>query len=724
MRIITSLSLSLLVGAVHAQTLFSEDFEDAPQFSLNTSDAGSLPSANNIWTVNNAYAGGSAESTCIIPVTFDVPSTPAQPLGLDPSNGNYLHTLSTLAQGGGILCCCFAAADGLCTDPDNIFAAMSTDVSTVGQPDVSLKFWWICAGGTQNYGEVWYSTNSGSSWTQCTAPITQYRNQSNWAEQTVNIPAFGDQSTLRVGFRFHNGTAFSASDPGFGVDNVRIVANSTSSITCALSVNSFCSGSSFGLTYTANGSFNAGNIFTAQLSDAAGSFAAPLTIGSLTSTGSGTISCTIPVAQAAGSAYRVRVVSSTPVVTGSNNGSNITIVQGPYAGENNSLTVCSGDAAFTLETGGDSGGTWSGPSPVMGGQYDPATMDPGTYIYTLHADPPCADDSAAITITELAGANAGTSAIAHICKNTGTYELIDLLGGDPDAGGTWIGWNGQPFSGTFDSYLGHAGIYTYTVEAGGSCGSDEAVVTVELGEHGRAGVDTTWTVCATQLPVDLYSFLTNASTDGYWYLNGIPFNGTATSNGPFMYIDFGDAPCPNDTAFISLQIQLPSYAGENNTVTFCPYDPPADLFAQLGGIPQPGGTWTGPGGVFSGTFHPASDQPGLYTYTVEAGEPCPSDEAVLAVLVDPCLGVHEATAAEQAYIVWSGSDADGAQLFTGTFDRMDRVEVIDACGRLVLSRPVIRNTGAVRIDAGTLASGSYSAVFRAADEVRVVRFVR
>lgn len=723
MRAYYSLLLPLMATVAQAQTLFSETFESAPQFTLNTSDAGSAPSANNIWAINNVYAGGSAESTCIIPVTFDVPSTPAQPLGLDPSNGNYLHTLSTLAQSGGIQCCCFAAADGFCTDPDNIFAAMSSDVSTTGFSDVSVKFWWLCAGGTQNYGEVWYSTNSGGSWTQCTTPITQYRNQSAWTEQTITLPAFGDQATLRIGFRFHNGTAISAADPGFGVDDVRIIASSASSITCALSVNTFCAGSSFGLQYVANGTFTPGNVFTAQLSDATGSFASPTTIGSVVSTSSGTISCSVPLGAVEGAAYRVRVVSSTPVVTGANNGTNIIIHQAPDAGTSDVLSVCAGGAAVSLSTGGDLGGDWSGPSAVLGDQYDPATMDPGVYTYHVTGTAPCVSDSATITVTEVPGANAGTSAIAHICKNSGDYDLITFLGGDPDAGGSWTGWNGQAFSGVFDSNVGHPGIYTYTVDAGGSCGSDEAVVTVELGTPGRAGVDTTWSVCAPELPVDLYSFLSNASTDGYWYQNGIPFNGNASAGGTFTYIDFGETPCPNDTADIILLAVDPPNAGENNTVTFCTYDPATDLITVLGGTPQAGGTWSGPGGASSGVFTPGTDQPGLYTYTVQGEGTCPPDEAVLAVLVDPCLGVQE-QAVQHVHIVWAGSDVDGAQLFTGTFTDLDRVEVIDACGRAVLSRSVVRSNNTVRLDAQALASGSYTAVFRAPDGVQAVRFVR
>jgi len=86
-----------------------------------------------------------------------------------------------------------------------------------------------------------------------------------------------------------------------------------------------CAGTTFNLTYSKSGTFTAGNVFTAQLSNATGSFTSPVNIGSLTSTLAGTIVCTIPSNIPSGTGYRVRVVSSAPVKTGTINNSNITI---------------------------------------------------------------------------------------------------------------------------------------------------------------------------------------------------------------------------------------------------------------------------------------------------------------------------------------------------------------------------------------------------------------
>lgn len=80
-----------------------------------------------------------------------------------------------------------------------------------------------------------------------------------------------------------------------------------------------CDGNSFDIQYFISGTYNTGNIFTAQLSDATGSFASPVDIGSLASTNFGSITATIPSSTPAGAGYRIRIVSSSPVrISGDN----------------------------------------------------------------------------------------------------------------------------------------------------------------------------------------------------------------------------------------------------------------------------------------------------------------------------------------------------------------------------------------------------------------------
>jgi hypothetical protein len=95
----------------------------------------------------------------------------------------------------------------------------------------------------------------------------------------------------------------------FGVqDNIVIIGNIPTS---------WCKNTTFNIPYATTGTYTAGNIFTAQLSDALGSFSSPTTLGTLTATTSGIIVGTIPNTVSLGNGYLIRVISSTPSITNS-----------------------------------------------------------------------------------------------------------------------------------------------------------------------------------------------------------------------------------------------------------------------------------------------------------------------------------------------------------------------------------------------------------------------
>lgn len=226
MKLTLLLSFILFSAIVNAQTvLFNENFETGNStFTLNTTDVNSTSSGYNSWTVNNAYTGGSGTVICIgFPFIFNVPNTPSQPSAITGSpNSYYLHTVSDAAIASGISNCCFLAADGICNAAERYFARMTNDISTAGYDTVTLSFWWICEGGNNSFGEVYYSLNSGNSWTKITTPLNNYNNNGNWTQQNITLAAFANQATLRFGFCFVNQVATAASDPGFGIDEIKI----------------------------------------------------------------------------------------------------------------------------------------------------------------------------------------------------------------------------------------------------------------------------------------------------------------------------------------------------------------------------------------------------------------------------------------------------------------------------------------------------------------------
>ncbi|HRH39940.1 MAG TPA: hypothetical protein PK760_16435, partial [Flavobacteriales bacterium] len=99
MRIVTlSTACTLTLLSAAQTTLFSEQFETTPAFTLNTTDAQSVTGVANTWLVNNVYTGGDGVADCLgIPLDFNIPNTPAQPAGITSANGNYLHTASLVA---------------------------------------------------------------------------------------------------------------------------------------------------------------------------------------------------------------------------------------------------------------------------------------------------------------------------------------------------------------------------------------------------------------------------------------------------------------------------------------------------------------------------------------------------------------------------------------------------------------------------------------------------
>ncbi len=134
--------------------------------------------------------------------------------------------------------------------------------------------------------------------------------------------------------------------------------------TSAITGSSFCKSSAINVPFTfTNETFISGNIFTAQLSDANGSFANPVSIGTLADVNAGTISATIPTNALNGTNYRIRVISSNPTIIGADNGTNLSINPIPAKPTITpaSTTICSGTST-TLTASACTGGTlnWTG----------------------------------------------------------------------------------------------------------------------------------------------------------------------------------------------------------------------------------------------------------------------------------------------------------------------------------------------------------------------------
>jgi len=87
-----------------------------------------------------------------------------------------------------------------------------------------------------------------------------------------------------------------------------------------------CAGQSINVGFTSTPAPANGNTYTLQLSDATGSFAIPITIGTLvSSTATGTISGTVPAGVPSGTGYKVRILTDVPISIGAASTPSLTV---------------------------------------------------------------------------------------------------------------------------------------------------------------------------------------------------------------------------------------------------------------------------------------------------------------------------------------------------------------------------------------------------------------
>ena len=192
---------------------------------------------------------------------------------------------------------------------------------------------WLQANGTLGASEVWQSYAA-------------------WGPSATGLNA-NTQYCFQVKARNNNNIETALSTPSVCVTT----AAATGTITGVAGTADVCNGaaSSFNITYTSTVS---SGTYTAQLSDASGSFASPVNIG--TGTSATTIAVTLPAGQAPGSDYRIRIVNSNIIsdttsvfiIKGSPSGSLVaapaTICPGQEATAQLTFTATAGTGPFAL----------------------------------------------------------------------------------------------------------------------------------------------------------------------------------------------------------------------------------------------------------------------------------------------------------------------------------------------------------------------------------------
>ncbi len=388
--------------------------------------------ATNILTLNNtatgAISGGSTTNFIAGPMVWTLPASLASgttynfpvgkgstylPFGLNPTTGTGTVTAKVeafLADCGGTL--------------DGTLDSRST-----------TEYWTMTTAGNFTAGSV--------SLTRQTA-ITPL-------DVVAGSPTIAGAYTSLVGTTGANGVT--ASNP-IGSNTAFVIAGKLHTFTTGtISGSPFCSGTAVSVPYTVAGTFVSGNIFTAQLSDATGSFASPTTLGTTTSTVSGTIVTTMPVAPTNGTAYRIRVISSNPVLTSSDNGVDLILNLSPIIPTTTAVSPTSVNfgttGTITLNSGGGGGagstlywysGSCGGTPVGSGSPLTIATPAATTTYYARWENGTCYSACLSTTLTVI------PPPLMYRSNGSGPWTTAGTWQTSADLGATWITSVGTPTS--------------------------------------------------------------------------------------------------------------------------------------------------------------------------------------------------------------------------------------------------------------------------------------
>ncbi|HEX8504661.1 MAG TPA: hypothetical protein VF630_04770, partial [Hymenobacter sp.] len=314
-------------------------------------------SGNYTLTITNA-AGCSATASVAVTVT---PSVPVTTLALTPLAGPLCagsgYTLSYTAGGpsfnaGNTISAVLSDASGMFSAASPVIGALSTTAAAAGTLGVTIPAATVAGGGYRirlvSSNPVIVSSDNGSSLTINNLSVAAAGSNSPVAAgSSITLTATGIAGAT---YAWTGPNGYTATGPNQTIGNATAANAGTYSVTIGLSgcsatasttvvvsaapnvasiqtsaiTGAYCAGTAISVPFTA-ANFTAGNVFTAELSNASGSFGSPVSLGTLAGTSGGTIAGVLPAATAAGTGYRIRVVGSQPATVGSDNGSNLTV---------------------------------------------------------------------------------------------------------------------------------------------------------------------------------------------------------------------------------------------------------------------------------------------------------------------------------------------------------------------------------------------------------------
>lgn len=300
-----------------------------------------------------------------------------------------------------------------------------SNVSGLGTNDIGVFFF--------DNGTTLHNTNS----IPPVSPQVEWQNRIitdtvNWIRLSANFTADSAYDNIVIGgFRDAN----SASTSSIGSHNIvyyyfdSVVVKIAKKISINFTDSMLCAGDTIRVPYSVLNSpvqYQSNNVFTLQLSNASGSFATPVNIGTKASNSSDTLIGIIPTSTTTGGGYRLRMISSNAADTTLDNGIDIGIGTSlpakPVA--NNNSPVCANDTLELTAYSSTSGVSyrWEGPNGFTGVKPDTTIPNPvpangGDYIITAYIyGCEAKDTTTAIVIAGTGATNIAATSNSPVCK--------------------------------------------------------------------------------------------------------------------------------------------------------------------------------------------------------------------------------------------------------------------------------------------------------------------
>lgn len=233
-----------------------------------------------------------------------------------------------------------------------------------------------------------------------------------------------------------------------------------------LTSHNWCAGDQMPVDYTTTVSFNTSNVFKVWLSDAAGSFANPVNIGTLTAQTSGTVITTLPDTLSGGTAYRIKIDASAFPAISPVYYTGITIDAKPAMPQLLSQAgICLGDTLGDVQAFGQNVNWYSDlalTNLIFNGNalaINEALYNDTTFYCVSQSTAGCMSDMATITIAvyPLPVITNNLSDTTLLCLNGTPFNTIIT-----PAGGTFSGIGTMPDSTAFYPALSGTGLHEIT----------------------------------------------------------------------------------------------------------------------------------------------------------------------------------------------------------------------------------------------------------------------